>query len=55
MGLTQAFGKKIRGLKSTADDLPDYVERVLRRFQAQREDGENFAAWAARADDADLK
>lgn len=55
MGLTQAFGKKIRGLKSTADDLPDYVERVLRRFQAQRKDGENFAAWAARADDADLK
>ncbi|SIO84920.1 nitrite/sulfite reductase [Nocardiopsis sp. JB363] len=55
MGLTQAFGKKIRGLKSTADDLPDYVERVLRRFQTQKEDGENFAAWAARADDADLK
>lgn len=55
MGLTQSFGKKIRGLKTTADDLPDYVERVLRRFQEQREDGENFAAWAGRADDADLK
>ncbi|WP_017606521.1 nitrite/sulfite reductase [Nocardiopsis alkaliphila] len=55
MGLTQSFGKKIRGLKSTADDLPDYVERVLRRFQAQKRDGENFAAWAARAEDADLK
>ncbi|AFR10388.1 sulfite reductase [Nocardiopsis alba ATCC BAA-2165] len=55
MGLTQSFGRKIRGLKTTADDLPDYVERVLRRFQEQRKDDENFAAWAARADDSDLK
>ncbi|MYR30927.1 nitrite/sulfite reductase [Nocardiopsis alba] len=55
MGLTQSFGRKIRGLKTTADDLPDYIERVLRRFQEQRKDDENFAAWAARADDSDLK
>ncbi|MBR8741483.1 nitrite/sulfite reductase [Nocardiopsis sp. MG754419] len=55
MGLTQTFGKKIRGLKTTADDLPDYVERVLRNFRSQKEDGETFAAWAARADDAELK
>ena len=55
MGLTQAFGKKIRGLKTTAEALPDYVERVLRRFQEQKQDGENFAAWVGRADDADLK
>ncbi|MET9713487.1 nitrite/sulfite reductase [Nocardiopsis alba] len=55
MGLTQSFGRKIRGLKTTAEDLPDYVERVLRRFQEQRKDDENFAAWAARADDSDLK
>ena len=26
------FGRKVRGLKTTADELPDYVERVLRRF-----------------------
>ncbi|MET9796094.1 nitrite/sulfite reductase [Nocardiopsis alba] len=55
MGLTQSFGRKIRGLKTTAEDLPDYVERVLRRFQEQRKDDESFAAWAARADDSDLK
>ncbi|MFB8761921.1 nitrite/sulfite reductase [Nocardiopsis alba] len=55
MGLTQSFGRKIRGLKTTAEDLPDYVERVLRRFQEQRKDDENFAAWAARTDDSDLK
>jgi sulfite reductase (ferredoxin) len=49
------FGKKVRGLKTTADALPDYVERVLRRFQEQRTDGESFAAWVQRADEGDLK
>ncbi|WP_017610422.1 nitrite/sulfite reductase [Nocardiopsis xinjiangensis] len=55
MGLSPSFGKKVRGLKSTADELPDYIERVLRRFRAQKEEGETFAAWAARAEDEDLK
>ncbi|WP_067968782.1 nitrite/sulfite reductase [Nocardiopsis trehalosi] len=55
MGLDAAFGRKVRGLKTTAEELPDYVERVLRRFQEQKRDGETFAAWASRADDGDLK
>ena len=55
MGLNPGFGKKVRGLKSTADDLPDYIERVLRRFQDQKEEGETFAVWASRAEDEDLK
>jgi sulfite reductase (ferredoxin) len=49
LGLEAGFGRKVRGLKVTATELPDYVERVLRRFQADREDGERFAAWVARA------
>jgi sulfite reductase (ferredoxin) len=48
------FGRKVRGLKTTAGDLPDYVERVLRRFAAARQPGETFAAWAARADEEEL-
>jgi sulfite reductase (ferredoxin) len=48
------FGRKVRGLKATADELPDYVERVLRRFDAARTDGETFAAWTMRASDAEL-
>ncbi|GAA3728425.1 nitrite/sulfite reductase [Salinactinospora qingdaonensis] len=55
MGLNAAFGRKVRGLKTTADELPDYIERVLRRFLEQREDGEAFATWAARAQEGDLK
>ncbi|KOG90283.1 nitrite/sulfite reductase [Streptomyces varsoviensis] len=54
LGLEAGFGRKVRGLKVTSDELPDYVERVLTRFEAQREAGERFATWAARASEADL-
>src|ERR1700733_10302033 len=48
------FGRKVRGLKATAEELPDYVERVLRRFDAARQPGETFAAWTLRATDEEL-
>jgi sulfite reductase (ferredoxin) len=54
LGLEAGFGRKVRGLKVTSDELPDYIERVLKRFQAEREDGERFAAWAARASEEAL-
>ncbi|WP_435129907.1 nitrite/sulfite reductase [Actinacidiphila sp. bgisy144] len=54
LGLDPGFGRKVRGLKVSADDLPDYVERVLGRFQAGRGDGERFAQWAARATEEEL-
>ncbi|GAA4910542.1 nitrite/sulfite reductase [Streptomonospora salina] len=55
MGLTPSFGRKVRGLKTTSAELPDYIERVLRRFLDGREEDESFASWAARAEDGDLK
>jgi sulfite reductase (ferredoxin) len=54
LGLEPGFGRKVRGLKVTAAELPDYVERVLKRYQAEREDGERFATWAARASEEAL-
>ncbi|MFE0640750.1 nitrite/sulfite reductase [Streptomyces sp. NPDC058877] len=54
LGLEAGFGRKVRGLKVTAAELPDYVERVLKRFQAERENGERFATWAARASEEAL-
>jgi sulfite reductase (ferredoxin) len=54
LGLDPAFGRKVRGLKVTSDELPDYVERVLRRYLADRTEGERFATWAARADEEAL-
>ncbi len=55
LGLDAGFGKKLRGHKVAADDLPDYVERVVRNFQEQRTEGERFAQWVGRAADADVR
>ena len=54
LGLDAGFGRKLRGHKVTAEELPDYVERLARNFVAQRAEGERFAQWAARADEAVL-
>lgn len=54
LGLEAGFGRKVRGLKVTAAGLPDYVERVVTRFEDQREGGERFATWVTRAKDEDL-
>ncbi|MEV8286190.1 nitrite/sulfite reductase [Streptomyces niveus] len=54
LGLEPAFGRKVRGLKVTAAELPDYVERVLTRFSKERETDERFATWAARASEEAL-
>ena len=49
------LGRTVRGLKVTAADLPDYVERVTRAFVAAREPGESFAHWAHRAEEGALR
>jgi sulfite reductase (ferredoxin) len=55
LGLDAGFGRKLRGLKVTSAELGDYVERVVRKYVAQREQGERFAQWVLRAEEADLK
>ncbi|GAA3560457.1 nitrite/sulfite reductase [Amycolatopsis ultiminotia] len=50
LGLDAGFGRKLRGHKVLADELVDYVERVVRAYLAGREPGERFAPWVARAD-----
>ncbi|WP_030766638.1 MULTISPECIES: nitrite/sulfite reductase [unclassified Streptomyces] len=54
LGLEAGFGRKVRGLKVTSAGLPDYIERVVKHYEEQREDGERFAAWVARADEKSL-
>jgi sulfite reductase (ferredoxin) len=49
LGAEPGFGRKQRGLKVTADELPDLVERLLRHYLAERASGESFASWARRA------
>ncbi|MEU3165595.1 nitrite/sulfite reductase [Streptosporangium sp. NPDC006930] len=55
LGVNPGFGRKVRGLKATSEELPDYVERVLRNFEKQKDEDETFSDWVQRADDADLK
>ncbi|MEH0843870.1 nitrite/sulfite reductase [Micromonospora sp. CPCC 205711] len=54
-GQTAGFGRKLRGLKTTADELPEYVERLARRYLAGRTDGETFANWVIRVDEEELR
>ncbi len=49
------LGRTIRGLKVTAAELPDYVERVVRAYVAGRCADESFAHWALLADEAVLQ
>jgi sulfite reductase (ferredoxin) len=50
LGTEAGFGRKLRGLKVTSDGLTDYVEQLLRNFQADRAAGEQFASWVRRAE-----
>jgi sulfite reductase (ferredoxin) len=52
MGTEAEFGRKFRGLKVTAEEAPDYIERVLRGYLDRREGGEAFASYVSRADEA---
>ena len=54
-GENGSFGRKLRGLKITDDELEDYVERLAKRYLSQREPGERFTQWLHRADEADLQ
>jgi sulfite reductase (ferredoxin) len=54
LGLDAGFGRKLRGHKVTADELPNYVERLARAYVAGREPSERFAQWVARADESVL-
>jgi len=55
LGLDSGFGRKLRQHKVLSSELGDYIDRVVRNFVKQREQGERFATWAVRADEADLR
>jgi sulfite reductase (ferredoxin) len=54
-GQTAGFGRKLRGLKTTAEELPEYVERLATRYLAGRTEGEPFAQWVLRVEEAELR
>jgi sulfite reductase (ferredoxin) len=55
LGLEAGFGRKLRAHKVTSAGLTDYVERIVRTYLDEREDGERFAPWALRTDEEKLR
>ena len=55
LGEDAGFGRKSRGLKVTGEGAVDYIERLLKTYVAERQDGERFATWARRADESLLQ
>ena len=55
-GQNPNFGRKLRGLKTTVDELPEYAERLTRRYLEGRKDAmEPFAEWVLRVDEDELR
>ncbi|MFS3129065.1 nitrite/sulfite reductase [Nocardioides sp. Bht2] len=55
LGLETNFGRKLRAHKVTSVGLDDYITNVVHAYLIEREDGERFATWVARADDTVLR
>jgi sulfite reductase (ferredoxin) len=55
LGQDAGFGTSVKGLRLPADDLPDYIERLVRAFESERDDDETFSEWVVRADEAVLR
>jgi sulfite reductase (ferredoxin) len=55
LGQRAEFGRTVRGLKVRAAELPDYVERVVRKYEELSDGSESFGEWAVRADESALQ
>jgi sulfite reductase (ferredoxin) len=55
LGQDSGFGRKLRQHKVLSTELGDYIDRVVRNYVDQRDEGERFAQWAVRADEEALR
>ncbi|WP_294164018.1 nitrite/sulfite reductase [uncultured Corynebacterium sp.] len=55
LGLSSDWGRKLRGHKVVADEVPEYVIRLVNKYKEQREEGEQFRHWVLRAKEEDLQ
>ena len=55
IGLRTGLGRKLRAHKVTSAGLDDYVTSVVTSYLVDRQDGESFASWVARADEELLR
>ncbi len=55
LGEEAGFGRKPRGLKVAAQELPNFVERLVTNYEKERDGDETFAQWSLRADEEALR
>lgn len=55
LGPSASFGRKLSAHKLSADEMADYVERVVGNFGKQRNVSETFSEWVRRAEEDDLR
>ncbi|QGU08437.1 Sulfite reductase [ferredoxin] [Corynebacterium occultum] len=55
MNIDANFGRKLKGHKVLADDVSDYVTRVVSNFKTERNEGELFREWVQRAPEEQLQ
>jgi sulfite reductase (ferredoxin) len=51
LGAEASFGRKFRGLRVTADEAPEYAERILTGYLRRRTENESFASYVSRAEE----
>ncbi len=55
LGDDAGYGRKLRGHKVTSAELGEYIERLVRAYAADKEDGETFRSWVARSEEDVLR
>jgi len=55
LGGDYRFGKKVSRARIRAEDLPEFIELLVRSWLDDRDEGEDFSAWVHRQPDADLQ
>jgi sulfite reductase (ferredoxin) len=54
LGGEYRFGKKAKGVRVAARDLPDFVELLVRCWLDERDEGEDFSGWVNRLPQAEV-
>ena len=55
LGDQRRFGRKAKGVRVRARDLPDFLEFLIRCWLGERDEGETFSGWVNRLPDDELE
>jgi sulfite reductase (ferredoxin) len=55
LGGEYRFGKKAKGVRVAADDLPNFIELLARCWLTERDEGEDFSGWVNRLPEREVE